>query len=310
MSMQLGNTINLIHHYIKFGKLDDKSMSEPQWDDLIDDLSDDEVPLVDRKQVDEASLTPDQEFYRDNGYLIMEKFMPDDLIEAYCKVRSSESLGGYSSSTPYMFVDEIKELGLYKPLMDKLEELIGEPMGMHLNLTGWISTERNWHQDEYLNPPDVNGWYISVWMALDDIHPDAGPFEFVPGSHKWQLVRRNKVLEFLKPIERIKNTWPKASERFLTRLFGEQVKKNNLKAKKFIAKKGDVLLWHSRLMHRGTSPKDTSLLRKAFISHYSGIHHRKDMPIKRNFKSQGHYFVLSNSSLGRTLRNIIYMFRR
>lgn len=310
MGIGVGSAVDAIHHYIKFGKLSDKSNHEPTWNDLIEALPDEQVPVIDRSTVDESELSEDQRLYRDQGYLILDKFMPDELIDEYCKVRSSQPPGGYCSSTPYMFVDEIKELGLYKPLMDKLEELIGEPMGMHLNLTGWVSTERNWHQDEYLNPPDVNGWYISVWIALDDIHPDSGPFEFVPGSHKWSVVRRNKVLEFLRPAERIRNTWPKASEKFLTRLFGEQVEKNNLKSKKFIAKKGDVLLWHSRLMHRGTTPKNKSLLRKAFISHYSGIHHRRDMPLKRKFKSQGYYFVLSNNKFGRMLRNVVYMFMR
>ena len=55
---------------------------------------------------------------------------------------------------------------------------------MHLNLTGWVSTERNWHQDDYLNP-FINSWYGRL-VALDKISADAGPFEYVPGSHKWR----------------------------------------------------------------------------------------------------------------------------
>ena len=209
-----------------------------------------------------------------------------------------------------MFVNEIKDIALSKKLATVLEELIGEPMGVHLNLTGWVSTERDWHQDEYLNPPCVNGWYISVWIALDNISADAGPFEYVPGSHKWDLVRRNKVLEFLSPKERIQNSWPKSSERFLTDLFQEQVSKNNLTPKQFLAKKGDVLIWHSRLMHRGSKPNKTDILRKSLICHYSGIHHRPDMPLKKQHKDGGYYFILSNNQIGRMLRNIWYMFKR
>lgn len=33
-----------------------------------------------------------------------------------------------------------------------LEELLGEPAGVHLSLTGWLTTTRDWHQDCVLNP--------------------------------------------------------------------------------------------------------------------------------------------------------------
>src|SRR5438552_11002670 len=79
-----------------------------------------------------------------------------------------------------------------------MESLIGEPMMLHLALTGWVSTERTWHQDDYLNPAHVAGWYAAVWMALDDnIHSDSGPFEYLPGSHRWPTLRRDKVISFL-----------------------------------------------------------------------------------------------------------------
>ena len=44
------------------------------------------------------------------------------------------------------------------------------------------------------------------------------------------------------------------------------------------AKKGDVLFWHPRLLHRGSTPNDFNLERRALISHYSGINHRPDFP--------------------------------
>ena len=65
---------------------------------------------------------------------------------------------------------------------------------LHLVLSGWVSSERTWHQDDYLNPDFVNSHYAAVWVALRDISPDCGPFQFVRGSHKWPLTRRDKVL--------------------------------------------------------------------------------------------------------------------
>ena len=273
-------------------RIERKWKSMPRWEDLVEELPDELVPIIDRKNIDENTLTDYQKIFRDNGFLILEKFLPDNLIDAYCSVREKlNKPGGYSTPTPYLEIEEIKNLCTWKPLTEILEELIGEPMGMHLNLTGWVSTERNWHQDEYLNPPHVRGYYVAVWMALDDIHRDSGPFEYVPGSHKWALVRREKVQEYIEPKYRSDARWPKMSERFLTALFNEQVTKTKLLSAKFIAKKGDVLIWHSRLMHRGTVPINPNLQRKTIITHYSGIHHREDMPVIRQHKDGGYFFV-------------------
>ena len=264
---------------------------ESTWEDLVEALPDRKVPLIDRSTCRDEELTPDQVSFRRDGVLILPGFMPTELIENYCEARKDQPPGGFPTPTPYKNVSEIKDICLHKPLTDKLEELIGEPMAMHLNLTGWVSTERDWHQDEYLNPPSVVGWYVAVWMALDDIHPDSGPFEYVPGSHKWEVVRRNKVFRYLTPREVFADSWPKASERFLSRLFNEQVEKHQLTPQKFIAKKGDVLIWHSRLMHRGTKPIDSNRLRKSLITHYSGVNHRPENWPTKQHKDGGYFFV-------------------
>lgn len=45
--------------------------------------------------------------------------------------------------TPYLHVPALRDLALYPPLMEMLQSLIGEPMMLHLALTGWVSTQRN-----------------------------------------------------------------------------------------------------------------------------------------------------------------------
>lgn len=159
------------------------TLPNPTLADLCEEMPDDSLPLLDRRVIDERRLDEHQRFWRENGYL---------------------------SVNPYLQVPEIKDLCLHGPLMQVLESLIGEPMGMHLNLTGWVSTERDWHQDDYLNPPSVNNHYLAVWFALDDISPDAGPFEYIPGSHRWFALRRDRVLRYVEPAERTQD-WTKLS---------------------------------------------------------------------------------------------------
>jgi ectoine hydroxylase-related dioxygenase (phytanoyl-CoA dioxygenase family) len=198
---------------------------------------------------------------------------------------------GWSSPTPYLDVPEIRKLCLYKPLTDLLEHLIGEPMGLHLNLTGWVSTERDWHQDDYLNPVAINGHYAAVWMALDQIQTDAGPFEFVPGSHRWPIIRQAKVLQQLGNANADDPAWPYESERLLTPFFEQEIKKRRVVVEPFLGNKGDVLVWHARLLHRGSLPKRRDAERRSMIAHYSAVSRRTDMPTVRRQPGGGLYFL-------------------
>ncbi len=266
------------------------ALEAPSLEDLTEEIRDEDLPRLDRRILDESDLTTSQRFWREQGYLILPRFLPDELVDAYCCVRENvDALGGYDSVNPYRQVEEIKALCLYAPLMATLEELIGEPMGMHLNLTGWISTERNWHQDDYLNPPSVNNHYAAVWFALHDISPDAGPFEFIPGSHRWPALRRDKVLRYVPPQDRT-GEWPKTSEGFICPLLEREIARREATATQFLAAKGDVLIWNGHLTHRGAAPRDPTLLRKAIITHYSSIHRRKDAPAPAWFEGGGYFF--------------------
>jgi hypothetical protein len=196
-----------------------------------------------------------------------------------------------------MSVPEIRDLCLYQPLMDRLEHLIGEPLGLHLNLTGWVSTDRDWHQDDYLNPPEVSGHYVAVWFALDEIKPDCGPFAFVAGSHRWPLIRRERVLSLLH-LDRNDRSWPTQSERLLTPFFEAEIARRGLGVERFLGKKGDVLIWHARLAHCGSHAARPGAERRAIISHYSALSHRSDMPLVRRHPGGGHYFVLPSPQTG------------
>lgn len=231
-------------------------------------------------------VEPSEADWNEQGVVILKGVLPDGMIDAYVKAwrRDNgdqwppERPGGYDYCTPYMDVRELADLASIAPIHDEMECLIGEPAGMHLNLTGFVSTERDWHQDGYLNPAHVGDHYVAAWLALDDIHPDSGPFQFIPGSHKWFRVTQDRMLAALEPHERRDPAWPKYSERILTPLFEKEITQRSAVTISYLPQKGDVLLWHPRLLHRGSTAKVSGMERRALIVHYSGVHHRADMP--------------------------------
>jgi SAM-dependent methyltransferase len=280
--------------------------SSLSWSDLGDEAEDAELPPLDRTAVAPAKLSSEQRSWRDNGYLILPRFMPNELIDRYCEVRTQiKDPQGWPEGTPYLHVPEIRDLCCYAPLSVKLQHLLGEPMALHLNLTGWVSTERDWHQDDYLNPPTINSHYAAAWIALDDIRTDAGPFEFVPGSHRWPFIRQANVLSLL-DLDPGDESWPWRSERLLTPFFETELERRCLVAERFLAQRGDVLIWHSRLLHRGSPPRRPGAERRSLIAHYSGINRRPDMGPARRHNAGGYYFLMGEErgSLHRSLSAI------
>jgi hypothetical protein len=264
------------------------------------------LPPLDQPVVDDSALTPTQLAWRREGVAILPRFLPEALMDAYAERRAALNLpGGWPYPTPYLEIPEMRDLALYPPLMDKLRELIGEPMLLHLCLTGWVSTERDWHQDDYLNPSFVNSWYAAVWMALDDIHPDSGPFEYIPGSHRWPVMRGAKVRAHMPWRQAMQNSWPTVSESFVVPAIEAEVERRGVGVQRFIAKRGDVLIWHGRLMHRGSRPNQAGMLRKSLICHYSGINHRRDLPTRaQDANGQLYAVVKQRSALRRALRTL------
>lgn len=215
-------------------------------------------------------------------------------MDAYKEARLRElgEKNDWKSGTPYMHVPELRSLCCDGSLGALLEELISEPMGVHLKLTNWRSTERNWHQDDYLNPPTLNSWYVAVWMALEDISEDAGPFEFVPGSHRWPVMRREKVIQVLPKAHRARSDWPYLTQEAVSRACKEEIARRGAAVERFVARKGEVLIWHSRLLHRGSEPKNPTLSRRSLIAHYSSIHRRPGFPPAVQAPEGGWYFPI------------------
>jgi hypothetical protein len=250
-------------------------------DDLCRPWGPGEAPPLDQLDRAHVELSDDRMAWKLDGLVILPGFMDEDMISFYerrwlwC---NGNRPSGWPCDTPYMHDDGARAMCCDEALGDVLADIIGEPCGVHLNLSGWRSTTRNWHQDGYLNPDTTADHYAAVWFALDDIHPDAGPFEYVPGSHReFGVIRQDLMLDALGTTPANPH-WPRDSEAILTPLFEQAIDERGMEVRRFLAKRGDVLIWHPRLLHRGSMPNDPTLERRSLIAHYSGIFHRPDMP--------------------------------
>lgn len=263
-------------------------MTEVPYEALTEEYPSATRPWLDRDDVDESRLTPDQLAWRRDGVLIKKGLLPPDVVEAYKAFRAkAHAPGGWRDPCPYLRHDELKDIALYGPMVDVMESLIGHPMGLHLTLTGWISTDRRFHSDDYLNPEYVHSHYIAVWMALETINPDSGPFQFVRGSHRWPPLRRHKLFEMIPREVQGTAEWPHTTEGIVATACEREIERRGATVETFLGEPGDVLFWHGRLVHQGSRAKQPGIPRRALIAHYSSLNHRPDMGRRQVYAKTG-----------------------
>jgi len=107
------------------------------------------------------------------------------------------------------------------------------------------STETRWHQDRrYWRYSNDN--LVSIWLALDDEHHENGVLEFIPGSHRMKF-GSDQFDEKDYFLETLDKNIPIIEKKVSTTL-----------------EKGDVVLFHSLLLHRANK-NDTDKPKISFV---------------------------------------------
>lgn len=229
--------------------------------------------------------------WNEDGVHIERGLIDDDLIERY-KAEWIENngpvhwdhpdgsidakhLGGYYE-TAYMKHAVLAELVCDARIAAVNEMLIGEPAGINLLLSGWVSTMRSWHQDRYLQDERIGDHYLACWICLDDVAETSGPFQYIKSSHLWPDVLTQRAMDAVVTLSDPR--WPAHSEQALEPIIQKMVDGGDAEVVTYLPKRGDVLWWHSREWHQGSKATIQNSYRGALIAHYSGIHHRPDFP--------------------------------
>lgn len=106
------------------------------------------------------------------------------------------------------------------------------------------------HQDWWYLDSVPNGNLLGAWIALEDIHEDAGRFYVLAGTHRVSLHEKNMAhSDWLVRMREYMDAHP------------ELIHVPALK-------KGDVLFWNSRTIHGSLPTKDLQHSRKSLTAHF------------------------------------------
>jgi ectoine hydroxylase-related dioxygenase (phytanoyl-CoA dioxygenase family) len=179
----------------------------------------------------------------------------------------------------YLMSEEVRELALDPELAGILAELLGEPAALCNSLNFEKGSSQPKHIDSLYMTPRTPHCLVAAWMALEDVHPDSGPLVYVPGSHRIPLytfndgthhASRDEIPDWFDYID-------------------VQIRLRGLKERAFLARKGDVFIWHADLVHGGSPIADSRRTRGSLVCHYFGENDCRERGLDLVAMNGGHW---------------------
>jgi hypothetical protein len=205
-----------------------------------------------------------------NGYAILDSFFTPQEIDT-CNAAIEKLIANkeikFLNNNKLMFAihhsDFLNKMGNNKTLLQVLNLIMGKKVELFQSINFLKGSQQKTHSDSIHMTTFPYGNLIAIWIALEDIYEASGPLHYYPGSHKLPYVMNRdygnigtkftlgdkKYSEYENHIESV-------------------VIKSELKKKIFLAKKGDVLIWHANLLHGGEEVLNKTSTRKSMVMHY------------------------------------------
>ena len=241
------------------------------------------LPAYETENADPEKLRSDQLFnsldeaaqqsllqFANNGYAVVRGYLTEQQVDAVnaeiAKLLEQKKIS-FNSSHKLMFAIHVSpllhDIGTNKQLNEMLSCLIGGPARLFSSINFLMGSEQATHSDSIHMTTYPLGGLLGVWFALEDITEENGPLHYFPQSHKlpYYLNRdyNNEGNFFF---------LGKKSYTDYESMIAEKIQEQKLDKIKFLAKKGDMLIWHANLFHGGDPHLNKQKTRKSMVLHY------------------------------------------
>ena len=242
---------------------------------------DNEINIFDK--LDSKTELPKNEFFKtldskiqdsllswsENGYVVLKNYYSSDEVDAF-NTEVAQLIQTKKAKWRYnriLFANKISKLihnaGTDKKLTGILSMLLGREVSLFQSLNFIKGSQQRPHSDSIHMTTFPTGNLIAVWIALEDTTLENGLLHYYPGSHKLPYIL-NEAYDNIGTKTKLGNKNYCDYEDKIE----EVLKENNLKKEVFLAKKGDLLIWHANLIHGGEPVLDKNATRKSMVFHY------------------------------------------
>ena len=207
----------------------------------------------------------------DNGYLVLKNFYPenetDSLNQSIEEILSDKKAGFNFTDKKIMDAYKVSNAALRffknKELIRLLDFLLGRRVIPFQSINFIEGSEQRAHSDFIHMTTEPQGYLIATWTALEDCDAKNGPLFYYPKSHRSPYVLSPDYETGHTKVMLGKKNYPNYEEKI-----GEVIEEYQFEKKYFHANRGDVLIWHSNLLHGGSPIIQKGTTRKSMVCHY------------------------------------------
>lgn len=156
----------------------------------------------------------------------------------------------------------VKKLACNFELCALLSTLYGRLAWPFQTLNFRFGSQQNPHSDAVHFSSIPERFMCGVWVALEDIHLEAGPLCYYPGSHQWPIYENHHI------GYRHTDDQQATNQSVYHALWEGLVKQHQVQPQQFVAKKGQALIWAANLLHGGLPRVNPALTRWSQVTHY------------------------------------------
>lgn len=222
-----------------------------------------------RGLINKAEADMLQRFARD-GFVVFDTLLPEPMIasaNAAIDHAIEQSYQGYrygdSTRLEQMHVHypAMRDIWLYPPVHRFLSLVFDSPSRPCQSLVYVFGSQQDAHQDTVHLTPFPAGAMCGVWIALEDVQPGSGELAVYPGSHRFPRVYMKDT-----GTAKVRGDWSEFGRNVVGK-WAALLRDSGIQPMPYLAKRGQILVWHENLMHAGSVRRDKSLSRRSIVTH-------------------------------------------
>ncbi|MEN9959704.1 MAG: hypothetical protein RLZZ474_1948 [Bacteroidota bacterium] len=209
--------------------------------------------------------------YNEQGYVVLKNVFSDELIDQIIQDMQEK---GFNPDYPietfrndiriqdlWEKSEPVKQMAAHPEIIKTLEMLYDREVIPFQTLNFKVGSQQKAHSDTMHFSSLPARYMCGVWVALEDITEENGPLFYYPGSHR---TPEYNFSHFKNTVEDTTYDNYLEYETFMEEL----MEASPFQKVKFLAKKGDALIWSSNIIHGGSAVNDPNSTRFSQVTHY------------------------------------------
>lgn len=162
----------------------------------------------------------------------------------------------------WQFDEDVRAIAGNSGVIDLLSKLYGRQAFPFQTLNFPVGTQQAVHSDAVHFSTLPERFMCGVWLAMEDVHEDAGPLFYVKGSHRWPIITNSMI------GRRGFNSELQSAQVPFDKAWDALCQEHHATPEHFLARRGEALIWTANLLHGGSRQTDPKKTRWSQVTHY------------------------------------------